>query len=132
MRFKLDENFGISIQRLIVEQGHDCITVRDENLTGAPDPDVLKAAVGEDRVLMTMDLDFGNVSVYPPEKTGGIHPPGRVSLPLLQMLVRQVLIVLGKRTIRGRLWIVEPGRIREHESGTISGWEENVQVSPRP
>lgn len=126
MRFKLDENFGVSIQRLLVDQGHDCITVRDENLAGAPDPDVLKAAVDEDRILVTMDLDFGNVLVYPPEKTSGIivvHPPGRVSFPLLQMLPRQALTVLGKRIIRGRLWIVEPGRVREHESDKIPGWD---------
>ena len=50
MRFKLDENFTNRIQRLFVEHGHDCLTVRDENLLGAPDPDVLKAAVDEGRV----------------------------------------------------------------------------------
>lgn len=95
------------------------MTVRDEKLLGAPDPDVLKAAVGEDRVLVTMDLAFGNVLMYPPERTGGIlviHAPGRASLPLLRVLVRQALTALAKEKIRGRLWIFEPGRIREHES----------------
>ena len=119
MRFKLDENFGKSIQKIFHDWGHDCKTVHDENLRGAPDMKVLEAARDEKRVLVTMDHDFGNVLSYPPEKTSGIaviNPPGRASLELLRLLVLTMLEALKSRDIRGRLWIIEPGRIREHES----------------
>ncbi len=124
MRFKLDENFGRSIQKLIQDGGHDCKTVREENLRGAPDPEVLEAAKEEKRILVTMDHDFGNVLFYPPEKTSGIaviNPPGRSSLELLHLLVLTLLEALKSRDIDGRLWIIEPGRIREHESSEREG-----------
>lgn len=120
MRFKLDENFGRSIQRLIGDGGHDCRTVLDENLGGAPDPEVLEAAKEEKRILVTMDHDFGNVLFYPSEKTCGIaliNPPGSPSLELLRLLVLTLLEALKSHDIDGRLWIVEPGRIREREKG---------------
>jgi predicted nuclease of predicted toxin-antitoxin system len=119
MKFKLDENLGPSIQAIFHEHGHDCATVREEGLGGAEDPEVLKAAVGEGRVLVTNDHDFGNVLVYPPHDTAGIavlNPPGRVSPQLLRRLVMAFLEVLSREDIEGKLWIVEPGRIREHQS----------------
>lgn len=119
MEFKLDENFSRTIQQLFLEQGHDWVTVRDENLAGAPDDDVLRAARKETRVLVTMDYDFTNVLRYPPHQTSGIvviNLPGRTSITLLKNLVTSMLNMISVEGIRGKLWIVEPGRIREHES----------------
>lgn len=124
MKFKLDENFGASIQKLFHSQGYDCLTVRDENLFGADDPQVLEAAKKEKRVLVTMDHGFSNVLVYPPGESSGIaviNPPGRASLPLLRTLILTLLNEASQRDISGRLWIVEPGRIREHEPEDLTG-----------
>ena len=118
MRFKLDENLGVSVQKIIKDKGFDCRTVFDEKLSGASDPEVLAAAKSEGRILITMDHDFGNVFIYPPEQTAGIaviNPPGRSSLNLLHRLILTMIEGLKDRDITGRLWIVEPGRIREHE-----------------
>jgi predicted nuclease of predicted toxin-antitoxin system len=120
MKFKLDENLGPSVQAIFRLRGHDCATTREEGLGGADDPRILEAAVSEGRILVTNDHDFGNVLVYPPETTAGIallNPPGRVSLGLLQRLVSALLEALSSgEDVRGKLWIVEPGRIREHQS----------------
>ena len=119
MDFKLDENFGPSIQKLFLDAGHACSTVRDEDLSGADDPDVLEAAVNEGRILVTMDHDFGNVLAYPPENACGIiviNPPGRVSQTMLRALITSFLNAATDQDLQGRLWIVEPGRIRKHES----------------
>jgi hypothetical protein len=40
VEFKLDENFGHTIHRLFLDQGHDCVTVREEHLAGASDDEV--------------------------------------------------------------------------------------------
>ena len=64
-RFKLDENFGASIQQLF--SGHDCHTVREEGLGGATDTEVFGAAARESRILVTLDLDFANVLAFPPK-----------------------------------------------------------------
>lgn len=118
MKFKLDENFGPAIKALVAAAGHDCLTVVDEGLGGAVDQQVLDAATSEGRVLLTMDHDFGNVLVYPPALAQGlvIISPGRSSPALLQQLVRDFLRAAEGVSLTGELWIVEPGRIRVHES----------------
>lgn len=118
MNFKLDENLGPSIKSIFSEHGHDCLTTREENLGGADDPEILMAAIAEGRVLVTNDHDFCNVLAYPPEETAGIvvlNPPGRVSLQLLRRLTLTLLQALAQEDVGRKLWIVEPGRIREHQ-----------------
>jgi predicted nuclease of predicted toxin-antitoxin system len=120
MRFKLDENLGASIQALFHQHGHDCVTAYEEGLGGTDDPVVLGAAVSEGRILVTSDHDFGNVVMYPPQRTAGIavlNPPGRASLRLLRSLTEMLLEAVGQEDPHGKLWIVEPGRIREHQPG---------------
>ncbi|MGH9266632.1 MAG: DUF5615 family PIN-like protein, partial [Acidimicrobiales bacterium] len=49
MRLKLDENITVAAQDPLVALGHDVETVFDEDLTGRPDPDVLAAAITDER-----------------------------------------------------------------------------------
>lgn len=119
MKFKLDENLGPSIHEMFIRRGHDCLMVREQGLGGAVDARLWAATVSEDRILVTTDHDFGNVMTYPPSRTAGIavlNPPGTVSRTLLRALAEALLVALEQRSIRGKLWIVEPSRIREHES----------------
>jgi predicted nuclease of predicted toxin-antitoxin system len=39
--------------------GHDVVHLRDENLQRLTDKDIIKKALSEGRVVLTMDLDFG-------------------------------------------------------------------------
>ena len=124
MEFKLDETFGRSVQRLFHDAGHDCLTVTDQGLRGAEDDLVLAAAAGEHRILVTMDQDFTNVLRFPPARTAGIAVLSiqtRISIALLQVLVGKLLSSLKEGDIRGRLWIVEPGRIRIYDPEDASG-----------
>lgn len=119
MKFKLDENFGQSVLELFQQRGFDCLTVHDEGLVGAEDPDVLAAAVAEDRVLVTLDRDFTNVLIYPPEATSGVvvvQLGKRLSRTLLNRAIETFLTACAQKLIRGKLWIIEPGRIREHRT----------------
>ena len=119
MKFKLDENFGQSVLEVFKKRGFDCHTVHDEGLVGAEDPDVLAAAVTEDRVLVTLDRDFTNVLIYPPEATAGVavvQLGKRMSRALLAAAIDSFLTACAQKLIRGKLWIIEPGRIREHRS----------------
>ena len=119
MKLKLDEDFGPSAKEIFERGGHQATTVREEGLGGAPDSAILRTAVSEDRILVTMDLEFGHVLLHPPEETRGIvvlRPPGRASRTLLRSMLDSVVRALERSVVRGRLWVVEPGRIREHES----------------
>jgi len=75
----------------------------------------------EGRVLVTLDLEFGNVQAYAPSRHAGII----VLRPKLQdkrtvlMLMERIVSALTNRTPAGELWIVEPDRIRASSDLTL-------------
>jgi predicted nuclease of predicted toxin-antitoxin system len=119
MKFKLDENLGSRSAGLIRAAGHDVETVLDERLSGASDPSIFEVCLREDRCLITLDLDFSDVTRFPPHHSAGIavlRLPNGASVNLLERFVSSLLTLLGTEEIAGRLWIVEGGRIRVHEN----------------
>jgi predicted nuclease of predicted toxin-antitoxin system len=121
VKFKLDENLGVRTQKIIRDAGHDIQTVYEEAISGISDDQLFSFCQNEQRVLLTLDLDFANVLRFPPEKTEGIvviRLPRNPSLPLLEQLVRQFLLALEQIPIENKLWIVELGRVRVHQSDT--------------
>lgn len=59
MKFLLDEGLSPRVTLLLREAGHDAEHVRDLGLASASDPVVLDAALASQRVLLTLDTDFG-------------------------------------------------------------------------
>ena len=119
MRLKLDENLSWQLAERLRHAGHDVATVRDEGLGGADDDALFARCRQEGRCLVTLDLDFGNVLRFPPEKTAGLvvlRPAGKPSLAALGYLAGQLVEVLSHESVAGRLWVIEPGRMRIHES----------------
>jgi predicted nuclease of predicted toxin-antitoxin system len=72
MKIKLDENIGRRGAELLKSAGYDVMTVRDQNLQGAPDEIVFEACAHEARILLTLDHDFGQVLRFPPERSAGV------------------------------------------------------------
>lgn len=118
MRLKLDENLDPRAVGILLGAGHDVVTVPDERLSGEPDTAVEAACRQEARCLVTLDLDFANVVAYPPERYSGLvvlRHPRPTAIGLLN-LVRQLVVSLKDHNPERRLWIIEPGRLRVHES----------------
>ncbi len=121
MKFKLDENFGTRTQKLFRSAGHDVQTIREQKLQGCSDSHLYNVCRAEQRCLVTLDLDFGDVTRFPPNKAEGIaviRVPRNPSITLLEQLMRQFLQSLTRMSIEKNLWIVEIGRIRIHQSET--------------
>jgi predicted nuclease of predicted toxin-antitoxin system len=119
MRLKLDENLSWRLAERLRRAGHEVATVPDEGLGGTDDDALFARCRREGRCLVTLDLDFGNVLRFPPEKTAGLavlRPAGRPSLAALERLIGQLVETLSREPVAGRLWIIEPGRVRIHES----------------
>lgn len=117
MKFKLDQNIGQRGLQLLRDAGHDVATVRDESLESAVDEEIFAAVVSEGRALITLDYDFAQVLRYPPEKSAGIvvlELGGRASLQALLDRLRTLLVTLQSHSLAGRLWIIEPARVRMH------------------
>ena len=116
-RFKLDENLPRDAEALLRNGGHDVRTVIDEQLGGYSDSRVFEASQAEYRILITFDLDFSDIRVYPPPGHKGIWVlrPRTQSVDNTLTLLKAALIVLEAEPTQGRLWIVEPDRVRIHE-----------------
>jgi predicted nuclease of predicted toxin-antitoxin system len=118
MKFKLDENLEERAAEILRKSGHDAITATAQRLGGKPDETLFAVCQREKRCLVTLDLDFSNLLDFPPEKSAGIvvlrHPHPR--LKSILELAKQLAAALEKNDPTGRLWIVEPNRIRIHET----------------
>jgi predicted nuclease of predicted toxin-antitoxin system len=116
-RFKLDENLPRAAEALLRSAGHEVHTVHVERLAGRPDAQVLDVCRSEGRVLVTFDLDFADIQIYPPASHAGIWVlrPLTQSIENTVTLLRGALAVLGKEAMKSRLWIVEHDRVRIRE-----------------
>ena len=123
MRFKVDENLHVEVADLLRGQGHDALTVFDQGLRGRGDHDIADMCRSENLVLLSLDLDFSNILLYPPE-----NYPGLIVLRLrkksraaVRRIVTKVINHLNKETLAGRLWVVDEHRIRIHRVGEGHG-----------
>jgi len=117
MLIKLDENLGERGREMLAGAGHEVATVSDQGLAGAADPRLIAVCEAERRCLVTLDLDFSNPFVFPPEKYAGIavlRLAGRRTPDALYAAVGMLVTALAQRPIEGKLWIVERHRIREY------------------
>ncbi len=119
MNFKLDENFGTRAQQIFADTDHGVKTVRDQGLQGSSDRKLYELCCSEKYCLVTLDLDFSDVTRFPPSNSSGIvvfRMPKNPSLPLFEQQARQFLQALKTSPIENNLWIVEARRIRIHQS----------------
>lgn len=114
MKVKLDENVTAAAKRLFETHGHQCDTVADEELTGAPDAKLIDICRSEQRTLITFDLGFGDVRIYPPAEHAGIvllrlrdQQPDATLRALRGLLAARDLADLGQR-----LTVVTEDRVR--------------------
>ena len=96
--------------------GHEAVHLREQGLHRAPDEQVFMKALAEDRIVLTLDLDFGDLAVLTRE------PAARVILFRLEntrtthVIERLETVLAGssEALARGAVVIVEEGwqRIR--------------------
>jgi predicted nuclease of predicted toxin-antitoxin system len=72
VKFKTDENLPIEAAGILRGAGFVADTVADEDLSGADDDTVASASWSDNRILVTLDLDFANIRAYRPGEHAGI------------------------------------------------------------
>jgi predicted nuclease of predicted toxin-antitoxin system len=117
LRFKLDENLPHRVGPALLALGHDAETALSEGLAGAVDPALLAACSAESRVLITLDLDFSDIRLYPPKSHCGIwvlRPPNQSFQVVLDLVLAGVRLSSIERTA-GQLWVIDDKRVRIRE-----------------
>jgi predicted nuclease of predicted toxin-antitoxin system len=117
MRFKVDENLPQEAAAELVLAGHDALTVPHQRMSGTADPELIRVCDAELRTLITLDLDFADIRVYPPSEHSGIvvlRPANQAKMHVLQLL-RQAIPTLPADGLPGKLWIVDGAGIRTRE-----------------
>ena len=117
MKFKVDENLPAEYAEILRAAGHEADTVADQKLTGADDAALFERCQAEHRILLTLDLDFGNVRAYPPRSHSGVvvFRPRAQDKPTLVFLLKRLLPLFKNRPPKQQLWIVEHDRVRYRE-----------------
>jgi predicted nuclease of predicted toxin-antitoxin system len=117
VKLKTDENLGPRCVAVLRAAGHDVATVKEEGLASASDRDVIGASHAEGRCLVTLDLDFANPLQFVPAQFSGIavlRLPPRATANDLVEVTETLATALQTADVRGKLWVVQRGRIREH------------------
>jgi predicted nuclease of predicted toxin-antitoxin system len=114
MKLKLDENLSRHLKPVLERIGHDVETAADEGLLSKSDMEVGTAAREAGRVLLTLDVDFGDLRKFPP----GSHPgmvlfrPRSCGPLAVNAFIEKFVGETDLREFSGCLAIVEPHRVR--------------------
>ena len=112
LRFFADESCDFAIVRGLRSIGYDVRAVV-EDMPGVPDPAVLKAAVSENRILLTEDKDFGEWVFAHKSATAGvvlIRYPSDMRSVMIKLMVE--LVNRHGNELLGKFTVLEPGRAR--------------------
>jgi predicted nuclease of predicted toxin-antitoxin system len=134
MRIKLDECVDARLVWLIKRSGHEVSTVREPNMLGTSYQALYEHCITASWVLVTLDKNFSNTLHYPPGETPGLvilRAPNYL-FSTMRIVVETFLTALGKSELplKGRLWIVEPGRVRIHEHERETNQSGDQQSAP--
>lgn len=114
MQFKIDENLPIEIADLLITAGYDAKTVNDQQLQGTKDPVIADTCRSENRVLVTLDIDFSDIRAYPPEEFSGIivlRVQSQAKHHVIKVF-RSIIPLIGREPLIQHLWIVEETKVR--------------------
>ncbi len=114
MRFLVDNALSYKLAEGLRVAGHDVVHLREIGLQSAPDSEVLSRAILEDRVIISTDMDFGDLLAT--------KELSRPSVILFRRVARKndlrlALILNNLKAIRadlerGSIVILESSRIR--------------------
>jgi predicted nuclease of predicted toxin-antitoxin system len=114
LKFKVDENLPVEVAALLIEAGHDALTVPQQNMGGQADPRLATVCQVENRAILTLDLDFADIRAYAPQNYAGIIVLRLSRLDKHRVLtsVKRLIAVFDREPLAGRLWIVDESSVR--------------------
>jgi predicted nuclease of predicted toxin-antitoxin system len=114
MQFKIDENLPVEIAELLINAGHDAETVNEQQLQGVRDPLLINICRSENRVLVSLDTDFSDITTYPPQDFSGIivlRVGSQAKYHIIKVF-QHIISFLEREPLNQHLWIVEETKVR--------------------
>jgi predicted nuclease of predicted toxin-antitoxin system len=112
VKFLVDVGVGKSVEDFLKESGFDVKAVRDID-PKSKDLEILKIAVSEKRMIITMDKDFGDLVYHSGQKHSGIlllrleAATGAQKVTAVNRIIRNF-----KEAINNRFCVFQGGRLR--------------------
>lgn len=114
MKFIADMGISPEAVRFLTSLGHDAIHLHDQGLDREDDPDILEKAKREGRILLTHDLDFGDLVA-----ASGAALPSVITFRLRNMkpanvnrYLKEIVIQHQQALDRGAFISVTEGKLR--------------------
>ncbi len=125
MRFLADMGISPQTAAVLRELGHNAAHLHDQNLDRLPDPDILNKARREGRIVLTHDLDFGDLLA-----AGKLQLPSVIIFRLHNMrperverYLKEIITRHGDELEKGALSASPRGR---SESARFPFWKRSV------
>ena len=105
---------SLSVARWLREQGHDIAELRDQGLHRLPDSEIFAKARAENRIVLTFDLDFGEIAALSRARTPSviIFRLRNTRTPAVIARLATVLGSVAAELARGAVVVVEESRHR--------------------
>jgi predicted nuclease of predicted toxin-antitoxin system len=114
MRFLIDMNLPPGLAAWLRAEGHDATHVVDAGYAASPDRDIMMRAAAERRIVVSFDLDFGDIAGAAQQSGTGVvllrlRLPGHAHVRRrLQVAIAQA----GGAMEEGAIVLVEDSRLR--------------------
>lgn len=119
LAFKVDENLPEDVVVAFLDAGYEASTATSQGLAGVEDARLSEVVRQEGRILVTLDVDFGDIRAYPPAQYRGIIVlrMTRQDKPRILAAIRRILPLLATEAVTGRLRVVEEHAARIRGGG---------------
>jgi predicted nuclease of predicted toxin-antitoxin system len=119
MRFLVDMSLSPRIADRLREEGHDAVHALDIGQGDLPDHEIFERAAEEPRVVITFDLDFGEIAGRANERRSGVIllRLKRAGRSYLEDRLRITIAEAGDALEEGAIVLVEDTRIRVRRTG---------------
>jgi predicted nuclease of predicted toxin-antitoxin system len=129
MKLKLDENLSRHLKDILIALQYDVLTAADQGLLCKSDMEIAEWVRKEGRLLLSLDLEFGDLRKYPPGRHPGIivFRPRSFGPLAVNRIVEEFIKETDLRLLSGCVVVVEPTRVRVRRPPLESDsdkWEE--------
>lgn len=114
MKFLADMGVSMRVVEWLRSNNHDVIHLREQNLHRLPDNEIFEKAITEDRIILTFDLDFGEIVAVSKERQISVilFRLRNTTTPFVLKRLEKVISESAELLEVGHIIIVEEARYR--------------------